>query len=223
MENRSVLYSLLVVMMAASATGCTCSPDSWEGRQSMNLLVDVNGTTIMAGIDVGVSHDAANQHERYDVIQTGTDGNVTRYVLIAQYKKNAAYIYKEDGKCLKIPSGSFEKHCVPDNATVTGPSFTLGGGDNKVLVNTAAYKLADSSVRALVYTADDCYPVMQTRMKQIDGILAMTTILFSNITEGIKDEDIFKLPSSCKGQNVIDATGTSKEDEAIINVVRTYY
>ncbi|KAL5019195.1 hypothetical protein ScPMuIL_004917 [Solemya velum] len=181
--------------------GC-CWKTEWEAVEGLTMGITKGEEKHIIEGYMGVHYDYDKKLIALDE-DLYYDGKEMKAKLIQDYTSGIQYSIAR-GVCTKqklpVPMTS---NCILKNATKLG-DFYMGLGDNKIQLTSYTFTMPQEQEKVTMsVTTDSCIPVgqiMTGSSKEIGDYLASAG--FVNLTPGIKDRSVFKIPDICKQPDI---------------------
>ncbi|KAL5019196.1 hypothetical protein ScPMuIL_004918 [Solemya velum] len=197
------MYFACIVLVASAfslggARAACCWPSKWEGGEGVNIGITKGEQTHLIEGYLFVHYDYDNKMIAVDE-DVFRDGKEMKAKLIRDYKSKIQYSIA-NGVCTrqKLP-GPMISNCILKNATKLG-SYYMGMA-NKIQMTSYSFPAPHEHGKVSMTVSDDesCVLIgsIKTGSSKKRGDY-LAAIGFVNMTPGIKDPSVFKIPDICK-------------------------
>ncbi|XP_048251888.1 uncharacterized protein LOC124150982 [Haliotis rufescens] len=187
-----------------------CAPYQWEGIQAVVTGTEVAGTLTVIQSTTRFSFDVNNT--RIAASTTGSrNGGLFKKDFLFLYQQRRVYIM-DGGRCrAQQLLHDFPSPCLPQKFTFSGGIMLFGLPDSTNNLHILGFKGDVGDLYCHVQASYETHiPVTMQQTGTVNNAPVFRTTNYANVTMGIKNPDVFTLPSICKTAEVegtFDAPG----------------
>ncbi|XP_062595389.1 uncharacterized protein LOC134256728 [Saccostrea cucullata] len=190
-----LIISVLSVLHQVFSRQSCCIPKQWTGVATQKLGRYDHDVDVASLADV-ITHVAYSYDDRKISLQQEvyniTIGFKEQVHVIYEFKEGIQYIITNGDYCISYPlGGDMWSGCVPDNATHLG-TYNISGPVVDI------YRVASLGGGIIRYSVSNpfCYPTTESLLTP-GPVYDLKVSVYENVTEGISDPSVFKVPVFC--------------------------